>query len=269
MTNRHQPLHLTKHHGLGNDFLVALAAGNPSLDPSADRARELCDRHRGLGADGFLWGLTPDGPENDLRLVLHNADGSEAEISGNGIRCLGQAFLRDRGERTGVVLIETSVGLRRLSCTATDDDDTDVLEVSMGGVGTGPEVSPVSGARRQLSLSVGNPHLVLEVDDLAAIDPADRGPAIEEGVPGGINVHFLVPDGSDAVRLLHWERGAGVTQACGSGAVAAAVAAIRWGLATNPVTVRMPGGEAVISTVDDGASTLLSGPATYVAEVWA
>lgn len=269
MTNRHQPLHLTKHHGLGNDFLVALAAGNPSLDPAADRARELCDRHRGLGADGFIWGLAPAEPENDLRLVLHNADGSEAEISGNGIRCLGQAFLRDRGERSGVVLVETSVGLRRLTCAPTDDDDTDLLEVSMGAVGSGPEVPSATIGRRQLSLSVGNPHLVIEVDDLSLVDPAVLGPQVEAGVPGGINVHFLVPDGPDAIRLLHWERGAGVTEACGSGAVAAGVAAIRWGLAANPVTVRMPGGDAVITAVDDGATTLLRGPATYVAEVWA
>jgi len=265
---RHQPLHLTKHHGLGNDFLVALAAANPSLDPSAERARELCDRHRGIGADGLVWGLAPADPEHDLRMVLHNADGSAAEISGNGIRCLGQAFLRDRGERSGVVLIETEAGLRRLQSGPTDDDDTDMLVVDMGPVGRGPDAPEVEGGLRQLSLSVGNPHLVIEVDELASIDPAERGPVIAATVPGGINVHFLAPGGPDVVRLLHWERGAGVTEACGSGAVAAAVAAGRWGLAGDSVTVRMPGGDAVVTVTADGAATTLSGPATFVAEVW-
>ncbi len=266
---RHQPLHLTKHHGLGNDFLVALAMANPSLDPDALRARGLCDRHRGIGADGLLWGLPPDDPEHDLRMVLHNADGSEAEISGNGIRCLAQAFLRDRGERSGVVLVETAAGLRRLEAGPTDDDDTDLLEVNMGPVSAGPDAPEVAGALRQISLSVGNPHLIVEVDQLDGVDPGDRGPEIEATVPGGINVHFLVPGGPDVIRLLHWERGAGVTEACGSGAVAAAVAAMRWGLVGETVAVRMPGGDAVVTIGDDGASTSLRGPATFVAEIWA
>ena len=93
------PLRLSKHHGLGNDFLIALGMDNPDLVPSAQTAHALCDRHRGIGADGVLWGLDPLDPANDLSMVLHNADGSVAEISGNGIRCLGQAVLRHRGER--------------------------------------------------------------------------------------------------------------------------------------------------------------------------
>ena len=101
-----EPLRLSKHHGLGNDFVVALEARNPGLVAGAGLAVALCDRHRGIGADGMFFGLAPGVDDVDLRMVLFNADGSEAEISGNGIRCLAQAELRRRGEREGTVVVD-------------------------------------------------------------------------------------------------------------------------------------------------------------------
>ncbi|MFM7069874.1 MAG: diaminopimelate epimerase, partial [Actinomycetes bacterium] len=131
-------LQLTKHHGLGNDFLVALERDNPNLDPRAEQARVLCDRHRGVGADGLIYGLAGlDGA--DVRMVLMNADGSEAEISGNGIRCLGQAWLRATGRSEGEVVVDTAAGRRALRVVRSDGDET-WIRVDMGEIRPGPEL---------------------------------------------------------------------------------------------------------------------------------
>jgi diaminopimelate epimerase len=260
---------LTKHHGLGNDFLVALEWEHPEgLHPDPAVAIRLCDRRHGVGADGLIWALPPANERSaDLQMVLHNSDGSEAEISGNGIRCLAQAVLRAAHHGSGALRIETAAGLREVDASPTEDPLTMLVTVDMGTVGDGPDIPPHVvewGAQRIASLSIGNPHLVLQVDDLSRLDPAADGAAIESLVPGGVNVHFLHVEGPDTIRLVHWERGAGVTQACGSGASVAAVAAHRWGLVGPRVLVRMPGGDA---TVDVGDHVHLTGPATHVAEV--
>jgi diaminopimelate epimerase len=260
---------LTKHHGLGNDFLVALASDHPDgIHPDPAVAVALCDRRRGIGADGLLWGLPPANASSaDLHMVLHNSDGSVAEISGNGIRCLAQAVLRSEHRNAGSLRIETAAGLRELEATPTEDPLTLLVTVDMGQVTDGPPIPrPVVewGARDIASLSIGNPHLVLHLDDPDSVDPAVDGPAIESLVPGGINVHFLGVEGRDVIRLRHWERGAGVTEACGSGATVSAVAANRWGLVGDRVVVRMPGGDA---TVDISETVHLTGPSTYVGEV--
>jgi diaminopimelate epimerase len=262
-------MHLTKHHGLGNDFLVALASDHPDgLDPDPEVAIRLCDRTHGIGADGLLWGLPARNTSSaDLRMVLHNADGSRAEISGNGIRCLAHAVLRADGRADGALRIETDAGLRELEATPTEDPLTLLVRVDMGEVTVGPEIPTAVvewGAEHVASLDIGNPHLVLHIDDLDSLDPAVDGAAIESMFPGGMNVHFMVIEGPDTIRLSHWERGAGVTEACGSGACVAAVAAQRWGLVGSHVVVEMPGGGA---TVEVGERVRLVGPATYVAEV--
>jgi diaminopimelate epimerase len=265
---------LSKHHGLGNDFLVALEADNPGLAPDASLARSLCDRRRGIGADGLVLGLAPSDPSNDAAMVLLNADGSEAEISGNGIRCLGQAILRRSAGHDGPgsggtrLSIETAGGLRELSVLRGDPCAEIWMDVSMGEVREGPEPTPASlayPAARLATLDVGNPHLVLLVDDPGEVDLPVDGPALESGYPAGINVHFVRPTGDHGLELSVWERGAGVTEACGSGATAAAVAAMQWGVVRGPVTVSMPGGEAEVELV--GAEAHLRGPATFVAEV--
>ncbi|HKY14835.1 MAG TPA: diaminopimelate epimerase [Microthrixaceae bacterium] len=262
-------MRLTKHHGLGNDFLVALSADQPApLDPDPALAVRWCDRRRGIGADGLIWGLPARNPSSaELRMILHNSDGSEAEISGNGIRCLAQAVLRLDGRADGALRVETGAGLRDLEVSATAEPHTVQVRVDMGAVTPGPAVPPQVvewGALHVVSLDIGNPHLVLHVDGLDRLDPARDGAAIAASVPGGINVHFLVAEGPDRLRLAHWERGAGVTEACGSGASVAAVAAHDWGLTGDRVTVVMPGGEA---HVEVGEHVHLTGPATYVADV--
>lgn len=284
-------LRLGKFHGLGNDFLIALETQNPGLHPDPDLARSLCDRHTGVGADGLIFGLIctpadPDAPE--LEMVLINSDGSRAEISGNGIRCLVHAHLRSQGETAGsgdpasrVVSVLTPGGVRRvtlLGSTQSPRADRSVgeapeltvaeLEVDMGPARAGPEPTAESlayPAKHVGTVDIGNPHLVLVVTDLAEIDLATDGAALEAGYPAGINVHFISPRDDGGLDLRVWERGAGVTEACGSGAVAAVRAASQWGLVNGPTVVHMPGGTAVVDQVGD--SMLLAGPSVFVAEV--
>lgn len=260
-------LHLTKAHGLGNDFLIALESENPGLVPDPTLARALCARHRGIGADGLLYGLAPTAAGADLTMVLHNADGSLAEISGNGIRCLGQAALRARGHRDATIVIDAGSGRRVLTSMSTADPDVDMLRVEMGIVGDGPALAPSAldwGALHVASAEIGNPHLVLHVDDLHGIDVAREGARLEADVPGGINVHFLSAVGPNTIRLLHWERGAGVTEACGSGATVSSYLANRWGLVGDTVTVEMPGGTA---TVEVSTPMALIGEAVHIASI--
>ena len=265
-------MHLTKHHGLGNDFLVALSTAGAPLRPDPQGARRICDRHTGIGADGLLWGLPPSGPEADLAMVLHNSDGSTAEISGNGIRCLAQAHLRSADRADATITIETGAGLRTIVSAATADADVLWMSVDMGAVSPGPTIPTMVADElterfgpHHTTMSVGNPHLVIETADLDAVDIAAEGPRLEASFPGGINVHFVQRVGDDHLRLVHWERGAGVTLACGSGASVTAVAASRWGLVGPEVTLDLPGGRALVGVVGDHVT--LSGPATYVGEV--
>lgn len=270
-------MRLGKYHGLGNDFLVALYAHNPGIHVDPDFARALCERHRGIGADGLIYGLEPTDPANDAMMVLLNADGSRAEISGNGIRCLAQALLAQAPGPSGtrepaeIVRIETDGGLREVRFAAGDPQQCAMFTVDMGTPRDGPPISEASLARAAdniATIDIGNPHLVLQVDDPDVVDLEVEGPALESQYCDGINVHFVaVPDPRHLV-LRVWERGAGVTEACGSGAAAAVAAAQRWGLtdaAGAPVEVMMPGGVALVEMRE--GSVYLTGPSEFVGEV--
>jgi diaminopimelate epimerase len=254
---------LTKHQGLGNDFLVRrtpdLPAGAPAL------ARRLCARRRGVGADGLIFGVDPADPANDVAMVLFNADGSRAEMSGNGIRCLAQAVLAGPAPRA--VNVETDAGVRQVLLTPTDEPSTVQAAVDMGRVGPGPGTASVrlaSGEIRSATADIGNPHLVVQVEDPAAVELSVAGPRHEAVFAAGINVEFIAPADGSAIDLRVWERGAGVTEACGSGACAAAYHAREWGLVGEQVEVRMPGGSAQVGL---GDTVTLSGPAVHVATI--
>lgn len=257
---------LTKHHGLGNDFLVAF---DPPVEDLAAFARRVCDRRRGPGADGLLVASSADG--FDARMVLHNADGSRAEMSGNGIRCFAQALARRSGDMS-VQRILTDAGERVVTLEATGDPDTIEATVSMGSVETLAEPAGWSllGAhpdRPVAHLGLGNPHSVVGVDDVTAVDLAALGAKIPE-----VNLEIVEPGPEPhAVTMRVHERGAGITEACGTGACASAWAAVKWGLVpatTTEVLVHMDGGSArvVIDHPEPGAVTL-TGPATYVARI--
>jgi len=268
MTDR--TLHLTKHHGLGNDFLVVFHPRDVDL-PSL--ARRLCDRRRGIGADGLLVGESA--PEHSAQVAIFNADGSRAEMSGNGVRCFAQALAARRGDDLAVVdrqTLRTDAGTRVVTLRRTEDPNTLDVSVDMGAVEELDEPEGWSSIgvhedRPVAHLGLGNPHAVVGVDSVDEVDLV----AIGSLVPS-VNVEIVEPGPErNAITMRVHERGAGITEACGTGACAAAWAARRWGLASDvggEIVVHMVGGTARV-TLDQpalGAVTLV-GPATYIATI--
>jgi diaminopimelate epimerase len=275
-------MQLTKHHGLGNDFLIALEEVNGPLHGDATLARTLCDRRRGLGADGLIVGArpapgqtAPGGRPVDVVMHLWNADGSRAEMSGNGIRCLGQALAGARDDHEATYVVATDGGIRTLVVHDDADHRLAQVHVSMGPVGVGPDIPATVSERladaRHATADMGNPHLVVLVPDLHGVDLVGTGSWLEAQFASGVNVEFITPGADpDTLDLLVWERGAGVTEACGTGATAAAHLAHRWDLVGREVRVVMPGGSAeVILAPDDapGDEPVLIGPSQHVATI--
>ncbi len=257
-------LHLTKHQGAGNDFLVVVDLDDrQALDPGA--VRFLCDRHFGVGADGVIRVMAgTDGAE--LTMDLTNADGGTAEMSGNGMRCLAQAAVRAGLVQPATFTVATLGGVRTVEYRVAEDGGPDWASVDMGVARLGPERPEHAVAGRVRQVDVGNPHLVLLVEDPAAVEVAPLGSALQGEFAGGVNVEFIAvgPD-ADALTLRVWERGVGETLACGTGSVAAAAAAHDWGLAGTTVDVHNPGGTLRVELLADGV--VLSGPVVLVAEV--
>lgn len=269
---------LTKYHGLGNDFLVLVEPeSSAAFEPAAVVA--LCDRHHGFGADGVLRLSRRLG--GGLRMELRNADGGEAETSGNGLRCAvlaaAHAGLLPSAALGGAPFtVETAAGpsLARLLGDGRPGALASVA-VAMGTATVAPAEAdlPVpdrlegSTARR---VAVGNPHLVLLVDELDEVDLAVAGPPLEASVAGGCNVELVRPSAAGGVlSLAVWERGVGLTKACGSGSCAAAAVARSLGLAGDRVVVANPGGELLVELTGpaEAPSVTLTGPACRIGTV--
>lgn len=249
-------MHLTKHHGFGNDFLVALDEHAPApLAVDGALARRLCDRRRGIGADGLIHGAAPGVADREAGIdaVMHlfNSDGSPAEMSGNGVRCLAQAVALGRALDTAVVTVRTDAGVREVVVEPAGVPGRAAVEAEMGIPRDGPPIPAVVQERvggTAGTVDMGNPHLVVLVapGELATIDLAGDGAWVEQQFPGGINVEYVAApvDRGGPVRMRVWERGAGITEACGTGACAVAFLAQRWGLVDGTAEVAMPGGTA-------------------------
>ncbi len=262
-------MRLTKHHGLGNDFLVLLDLDG-TRPVSAAQAVALCDRRTGIGADGLLVGTAGTG-DAGVTMRLHNADGSVAEMSGNGIRCLAQAmFQSERPGQPTTLRVATDAGVRTVSVVSADGPGRHRMSVEMGEAKVvGPELEWTDGRiGRAVRVEVGNPHVVLEwtsrelptPDDLIAL-----GSRIDGATAGGANVEILLPDASgDRLDMVVYERGVGLTQACGTGACAVAAAAFEWSRCGSTATVHMPGGAVEVAL---GDPVLLTGDVTSVAVI--
>jgi diaminopimelate epimerase len=254
------PLGFVKYQGLGNDFVVV---DGPLMDP--DRARRVCDRRRGVGADGVLTVLPPRTAGAAATMHIYNSDGSVAAMCGNGIRCLARHLAEGRG-LDGEITIDTDSGPRR--CTVLRGrGGVEAIAVEMGPARLlGEEELRVAGeVLRAIRVSMGNPHAVLLGEEPTRARASAIGPAVERLVPGGVNVGFARP-GPAGIDLVVWERGAGLTDACGTGACAATVAAVSRGLvpAGQPVEVRLPGGALRITVAADRIGVEMSGPAVRV-----
>jgi diaminopimelate epimerase len=274
-----------KYHGLGNDFILIDDRDKavPSLTPS--QAAQMCNRNFGIGADGVIFALKPPSDQFDFRMRIYNSDGSEPEMCGNGIRCMAQ-FLKDLGEDASSYNIDTLAGnivpvmnkdgsitvdmgepildAIRVPTTLTANADSDsVVEQSYECNGKTWKISAVS---------MGNPHAVIFVDDLeTSIDFNSDGPALERAAvfPAKTNVEFVQVISDNHVKMKVWERGAGPTLACGTGACALTVAAIRAGKIPrtttnqNNVRVTLPGGDLFIEWRESDNKVYMTGPATF------
>jgi diaminopimelate epimerase len=254
-------MRFTKMHGVGNDFIIfdleeVEGANFPDL------ARKACDRHFGVGADGIL--VSTPSEIADLRMVYFNSDGSTSEMCGNGIRCLAR-YARDRELIEGDALtVETGAGVKKVVLLGDGSS-----RVDMGPPEFDSEVE-LQGFTF-LRVSMGNPHAVAFFEsekELEALDLRKVGSPVENDplFPERTNVEFVHVRGEHEVSMRIWERGAGETLASGSGSCAAAVAAVRRGVAKSPVRVVLDGGAVEIEWDGDGEPVYMSGPAEYVCE---
>jgi len=225
---------VVKMNGTHNEFVIVDARATPLADPVAF-ARQVCDRATGIGADGLLIALPS--ATADVRMQIINADGSEAEMCGNGMRCFARYL--DEHDGRAEATVETLAG--PIATRVVSRDPYTIAEELNEPIVGEPHV--VAGFTAT-PVDVGNPHVVIVVDDVSAIDVATVGPRIERDprYPHGTNVHF-VEDHGTSLRVVHWERGAGATEACGTGAVACAAVAIAARGASSPLSVHVPGGE--------------------------
>ncbi|MFQ5967897.1 MAG: diaminopimelate epimerase [Acidimicrobiia bacterium] len=240
----------TKMEGLGNDFIVL--EGPKDLDPS--EVAFWSDRRRGIGADGVLV-VTPK--NGRISMEVFNADGSRAELSGNGLRCAARyAADRELAPAAGLV-VETLAGSHQVARLASGEYRAELGRVKLTG-------------ERQLAgrivhtASIGNPHAVVLVGDPEEEDVAVVGPEIASEFEGGVNVGFLAVERHDRLRLRVYERGAGETLACGTGAAAAHALAVDRDMADSPAVVSLRGGDLIVEI--DAGTTWITGPARYVFE---
>ena len=257
-------MQFTKMEGLGNDYLYHFG----ELPDPAALAVKLSDRHFGIGSDGIIT-ISPSAVA-DFRMRIFNADGSEAKMCGNGIRCVGK-YVYDKGytEKTDLT-VETLSGIRTLRLTvergsavaATVDMGTVVVEEAETFRVCGRSISA-------LPVCVGNPHAVIFVGDASAAPVDTVGPALERHAffPGGVNVEFVEVTGAASLRMRVWERGSGITMACGTGACASAAAAVKAGHCPvdTDIAVTLDGGVLHIRILPDGTA-LMTGPARKVCE---
>jgi diaminopimelate epimerase len=260
-------------HGIGNDFVVADATRSPL--PSVEQIRLLADRREGVGCDQVLMAIRPDDPRRDLGVVIFNADGSRAEHCGNGMRCMA-VFARERGiVASDEMSFETPGG-----CVDATIQDGGTVSVRMGVPRLEPDEIPIASRRRAASyrldvdgeevrfaaVSMGNPHAVVPVLDVAVAPVTRLGPALQAHpfFPESVNVGFAQPLSSDRLRLRVFERGVGETRACGSGACAAVVAGRLNGDLDASTRVELPGGTLEVGWDGEGEAVWMTGPTAWV-----
>jgi len=269
-------LRFTKMNGAGNDFVV-IDGVRAAINLSEAQIRKIADRHTGVGCDQVLIVEPPKRPDADFEYRIFNADGSRAGQCGNGARCVGRFIHEQRLSANTTITLQVGTDLRKLAF-----DDSGNVKAELGTPVFEPSKIPFTADNDEVEhalalnnvtvmagvISMGNPHAVLLVDDVAATPVEKIGPMIQalDVFPEGVNVGFMQVENSATVSLRVFERGAGETLACGSGACAAVVHGIRLGQLSNNVTVSVPGGKLEVSWDGSDGSVWLAGPAETVFE---
>lgn len=280
----HSTLRFTKMHGIGNDYIYVNGFTETVDDPPA-LSRAIADRHRGVGADGLILILPPSpGVEADVRMRMFNADGSESEMCGNGIRCVAK-YAIDHGLSTrrplrvetgaGVLSIDWSTDASGLVSEATVDMGEPLLDLPSIPVDASKLIDPEGSAGtlqiggtswRFHFVSMGNPHAVAFVDDVQSVELERIGPLVEHhpAFPRRINAHIVRVHAPNEVTMRTWERGSGLTQACGTGAAAVCVASVVAGRADRRMRMHLPGGDLSMEWRERDGHVLMTGPAVEI-----
>ena len=249
---------MSKHDGAGNDFLIMVDLED-RVGLSEEEVRRLTDRHQGLGADGLIVLTGPSGGA-EVTMVLRNADGSPAEISGNGLRCAAHEAVRAGIVAAGEFEVRTGAGLRRVFCEPSEGRGASTW-ADMGEV----ELLELDAARGHALINVGNPHLVILRASLDGLDLEAEGSELQATRRGGINVEWIAPGPPGRLAMAVYERGVGRTLACGSGSCASAVAARALGISGDEVVVENPGGPLGIRL--EGMRARLEGEVRHIADL--
>jgi diaminopimelate epimerase len=271
-------MRFTKMHGIGNDYVYISTFDQRPPDDPRQLAAVLSDRHFGIGGDGLI--LIMPSERADARMRMFNADGSEGEMCGNGVRCVAK-YLYDHGlVRKQQVQIETGRGVLTLNLEISSGR-VQRVRVDMGLPIFDPDQIPTllpgnppinaairidESALEVTAVSMGNPHVVLYVSDVAAFPLESLGPKLERhpAFPRRVNVHVVELIGRGEVRMRTWERGSGITLACGTGACAVCVAGVLTGRTDRSLITHLPGGDLELSWPDDRSSVFMTGGATEV-----
>ena len=272
-------MEFTKMHGLGNDF-VLINRFQEEVSRPAQLAQEMCDRNFGIGADGLILVLPAQKPEADFRMRIFNPDGSEPEMCGNGIRCFAKYLYDQELTEKKQVNVETLAGIIKPELLF-EAGKVNQVKVDMGEPALKRSQIPMKGPEQdqivdetltvkeqevEIScVSMGNPHCVIFIEDAEAAPVRELGPKIEthDVFPENTNVEFIEVMNKEELKMRVWERGAGVTLACGTGACGSTVASILRGATNNQVTVHLLGGDLIIEWAANN-HVYMTGPATEV-----
>lgn len=286
-------MRFTKMHGIGNDYVYVDGAREKLADP-AGVARFVSDRHFGIGSDGLI--LINPSDVADFEMEMYNADGSRGKMCGNGIRCVGKYVSDHHMTQKDEITVETLAGIKHLKLFK-ENGKVNLVRVDMGAPILQPEQIPVdvnafggihtthlepygdiileteiplkeSFSMKGTCVSMGNPHCVVQVSDVAGYDVSGIGPLFEHNplFPEGINTEFIHVTDRRNISMRVWERGSGETWACGTGACAVAVSCILNGLTQSSVTVHLRGGDLQIEWEEEKGTVFMTGPAVTVFE---
>lgn len=267
-----------KMHGIGNDYVYVDCFEQQVGDPAA-LARVISDRHFGVGGDGLILILPSD--VADVRMRMFNSDGSESQMCGNGVRCVAK-YAHDHGRSAAnPIRVETLAGIREIQLTVGADGKVAQATVDMGEPILDAERIPVNYPSKRIvdvlihtstqefrmtCVSMGNPHAVMYIDDIKAIQLEKVGAEIEQNslFPQRVNVHFVQVHNSGCVTMITWERGSGVTLACGTGASAVCVAGVLTGRGGRNLLAHLPGGDLRLEWRQSDNHVYMTGPAVEV-----